>query len=167
MAGMSAFWTLPRGHLRVNAPGSFLSFLKPRVRPQERLIILLIERVAGKPQHGLRCVPLGGCEQLCEGFHRLSPQLDHRPDGRWNQNFKYIWLAFFDATLVCDIGPRPNRSCGQFYQRCDLRHYRCVYVNGSVHRPNGDNESVADGAVVSLVCRILLPPSANWIDADG
>ena len=24
----------------------------------------------------------------------MSGQLDHRSDGRWNQNFKYFWLAF-------------------------------------------------------------------------
>src|SRR6266852_3699466 len=24
-----------------------------------------------------------------------SRQHDHRSDGRWSQNFKYIWLAFF------------------------------------------------------------------------
>ena len=37
-------------------------------------------------------------KQLCERLHRLSSwiksrQQDHRSDGRWSQNFKYVWLG--------------------------------------------------------------------------
>jgi serine/threonine-protein kinase RsbW len=34
----------------------------------------------------------------------LSQQLDLRPDGRWNQNFKYVWLVFrLDRVIPSDV----------------------------------------------------------------
>lgn len=75
-----------------------------------------------------------------------------RDEHSFDRCFAVRGMAFFGATLVCDEGQRSNWSGGQIYERRNLRHYGRIYVNGSVDRPNGDNERVAGGAVVSLVC---------------
>jgi hypothetical protein len=43
----------------------------------------------------------------------LSRQHDHRPDDRWNQNFKYFWLGF-----PCQFSDDPRLSFGAFLVAC-------------------------------------------------
>src|ERR1700676_2860804 len=37
-----------------------------------------------------------------------SRQQDHRSDGRWSQNFKYVWLVLSYLSRVSLISPDPN-----------------------------------------------------------
>src|SRR5205814_3430591 len=41
-----------------------------------------------------------------------SRQHDHRSDGRWSQNFKYIWLGLTLTSVPLSSGPTPNLCSG-------------------------------------------------------
>jgi NAD(P)-dependent dehydrogenase (short-subunit alcohol dehydrogenase family) len=101
-------------------------------------------------------------------FHRSNRNA--LPLARQRYDFHRFLVFQAEYPGRADSGTYPARttwSGRQFYQRGNMRHYGRIYVNGSVDRPNGDNERVAGGAVVSLVCWFLFPPAANWINADG